>query len=233
MQGNGVYTSPSGAEYRGSWRRGKKHGLGLQLFANGDSYEGLWKNGAPNGPGTYRWNIQNEELDLEEFNGEWVNGKMHGWGTLRWFSGDRYDGNWLHGAMSGDGIMTWRDGFSFSGQWKDGKRHGLGAFRAVSTQLSDDNPRNTLAFTLGMRRHGKSKSFDESEGEECSLADVGDRMCCCAIVMRIRLCRRKSWRQTVSRTNTRDGVDLWPVDLRKSAKCVTARLFIKVTEVTI
>ena len=174
MHGSGVYTSPSGAEYRGSWRRGKKHGLGLQLYANGDSYEGLWNNGTPHGPGTYRWNIQNEELDLEEFNGEWVNGRMHGWGTLRWSSGDRYDGNWLHGAISGDGVMTWRDACSFSGQWKDGKRHGLGAFRKASTHINDGNPRNTLAYTFGMRRHGKSKSFDESEGEDVSLADIGD-----------------------------------------------------------
>jgi len=31
--------------YVGEWRRGKKHGFGMQNFANGDSYEGDWAEG--------------------------------------------------------------------------------------------------------------------------------------------------------------------------------------------
>lgn len=68
--GHGEWTAPepSCESFLGEWKRGKKHGFGMQKFGNGDSYEGDWANGKFQDRGKYKY------ANGDEFIGVWDNG---------------------------------------------------------------------------------------------------------------------------------------------------------------
>ena len=63
-----IYTSPSGIEYVGEWKDGKKHGQGTSTYTDGSKYVGEWRNGKRNGQGTLTF------PDGARFVGKWRNG---------------------------------------------------------------------------------------------------------------------------------------------------------------
>ena len=62
----------------GSWKDGKKEGLGIYIFISGSRYTGEWKEGMRNGQGSFTW-----------------------------FSGEKYVGKWRDGVSNGNGIFSW------------------------------------------------------------------------------------------------------------------------------
>lgn len=79
--------------YRGQFRSGKKHGMGVKMWTNGDRYEGGFKEDMKEGAGRYTWGAKSQWAgDL--YAGEYRNDKRHGQGVYEWANGDRYEGLW-------------------------------------------------------------------------------------------------------------------------------------------
>ena len=47
------YTHMDGGVYKGSWRGGRKEGLGVYTYPSGARYEGRWENNLKHGLGIY------------------------------------------------------------------------------------------------------------------------------------------------------------------------------------
>lgn len=47
------YVHADGGVYRGQWRAGKKHGLGVYKYPGGGEYRGRWVENLKQGPGIY------------------------------------------------------------------------------------------------------------------------------------------------------------------------------------
>jgi len=62
-------------KYDGEWRKGKKHGAGVQVYPNGDVYEGSWVKNRREGRGVLRTSHGTV------YQGEWKGGKKHGFGS--------------------------------------------------------------------------------------------------------------------------------------------------------
>ena len=56
------------ARYGGSWRLGKKHGIGTYYFVSGAKYQGEYKEGEPHGQAKF---IEKDGKAYEEVSGEW------------------------------------------------------------------------------------------------------------------------------------------------------------------
>ena len=83
MDGEGIFQSPDGRKYEGSFVKGFKNGPGQE---SGNDYL---------------------------YTGNFLNGKYHGYGTLIYKDGRKYEGYFSSGKMSGRGTFTWKDGRKF------------------------------------------------------------------------------------------------------------------------
>ena len=72
--------------YKGDLRNGKKHGRGVQIYADKSRYEGTWKNDMAHGYGKL------EFANGDVYEGTWLNDKAHGNGTYKHASGLVYKG---------------------------------------------------------------------------------------------------------------------------------------------
>jgi hypothetical protein len=99
------------AEYRGTFRQGKKHGKGVKTWSNGDRYEGEFVDDHREGFGIYTWG--GGKWAGERYEGGYSNDLRHGFGTYRWPSGDTYAGPWQNDAPTGPatGMMLARKKF--------------------------------------------------------------------------------------------------------------------------
>jgi 1-phosphatidylinositol-4-phosphate 5-kinase len=138
-QGTYVVTNPS-SSYKGQWKLDRKHGVGLQAYANGDVYHGSWVQGQMEGHGSYTWANGNSYV------GAMRNGLMSGKGIFTWRStaagggGDSLQGNWLDGMAHGYGLYTWEGGGCYLGTWTRGLKDGKGTFThtSVPAAIVDD-----------------------------------------------------------------------------------------------
>lgn len=64
----------NGSVYRGVFKEGKAHGLGIYLSIDGFKYEGEWVDNSPHGYGKAHYN------DGSTFTGYFKEGKKHGKG---------------------------------------------------------------------------------------------------------------------------------------------------------
>ena len=144
---NHSYKYKSGAEYKGEWLGGFRHGKGTMSYPDGVIYEGQWSFGQAEGLGTvgYPWgqNIKGNFLynklngygevhNLEngyEYWGNWENDQQMGRGREEWSGGSSYEGNYEYGNKEGIGKYTWEDGTFYHGEWKNNKIHGLGFYK--------------------------------------------------------------------------------------------------------
>jgi len=112
------------SKYIGDWRENKKHGFGIQTYANGDKYEGDWEDNMRSGHGTL-WVMEGKKL-RREYTGKWMNDKKSGRGSMFFKNEDRYDGFWLNDLPHGEGRMIYQNGDIYEGQWSFGKKSGYG-----------------------------------------------------------------------------------------------------------
>ena len=95
----GVGVARGIAEYRGSFRAGRKHGRGAKSWPNGDRYEGEFAEDRKHGAGTYTWG--RGPWEGERYAGNYAADKREGSGEYRWPSGDVYRGPWKDDAIAG------------------------------------------------------------------------------------------------------------------------------------
>ena len=112
--------------YNGSWKDNKKHGFGVQMYANGDKYEGMWKDNLRHGSGTL-WILTKKNGILRKlYTGDWARDKMEGRGTMYFENGDKYEGLWRENMRFGQGKLVYNDGDMYVGQWNLDQRCGYG-----------------------------------------------------------------------------------------------------------
>ena len=98
IDGDGTYTFATGAIYVGSWKEGKRSGLGETTSVNGEKY-----------------------------NGNYANDHRSGYGAYSFPSGEIYKGNWKKSLRSGYGVLLYQNGITqYEGNFKDGKINGFG-----------------------------------------------------------------------------------------------------------
>ena len=112
-------------KYVGDWQDNKKHGFGIQYYANGDKYEGGWFENKRHGQGTF-WVADAKNKLRREYTGDWESDVKQGRGTMFYKSGDRYDGMWMDNLPHGEGRMIYSNGDVYEGMWYMGKRSGYG-----------------------------------------------------------------------------------------------------------
>jgi len=87
------------ARYRGDFVAGRKHGQGVQTWANGDRYEGGFANDLREGIGEYVWG-RGSEWAGQRYRGEFRADQRHGQGSYRWPDGRELSGRWQHDLPS-------------------------------------------------------------------------------------------------------------------------------------
>ena len=143
--GEGVFLFADGDRHEGQYRRDRRHGYGVYVWANsGHTFEGEWVGGLPH------YGVKSAPEYVYE--GEWLGGKPHGsgrtdfgrgvWGArvvafavrsappakspTALLAGDCYLGSYAAGARHGRGVYRWHDGGEFHGEWHFGVPHGRG-----------------------------------------------------------------------------------------------------------
>jgi hypothetical protein len=142
--GNGTLEWQNGNFYKGEFKDGNRHGLGLETDSDG-KYQGQWANDVRNGYGRFDFNENDEYkslayignyednvrsghgafywLDRDMYEGQYENGVREGHGVYYWPSGNRYEGQFENNAFNGEGTKFSADGtVIFKGQWKDGEQ---------------------------------------------------------------------------------------------------------------
>ena len=119
QHGKGTSISPDGSRYKGEFKNGNKHGLGIEYASNGKpTYSGEWRNGMRHGFGVYSHD------GGQKYEGEWVNNEESGFGIYTFPTGERYEGLWRDGKRNGFAVYYNRDGSTEQGEWRDDKQVG-------------------------------------------------------------------------------------------------------------
>lgn len=106
----GPYKYPDGTTYTGQYKKGKRHGLGEQVWLDGSVYQGYWENDSSHGIGIQCFS------QGDVYKGEWFEGMSHGNGEY-YHSIDQitYCGEWVKGAQEGKGKEVYGDGSVYEG----------------------------------------------------------------------------------------------------------------------
>ena len=89
------------AEYKGTFKAGRKHGTGTKLWrSSGDRYEGEFRDDRKEGVGIYTWGPRSPWAG-ERYAGGYLNDQREGSGVYEWPSGDRYAGTWKNDVIAG------------------------------------------------------------------------------------------------------------------------------------
>jgi len=110
--------------YSGSWKDGKRQGLGITWFRNDDIHQGYYENDKPHGNG------QKKYSDGLVYEGNFENGLRNGTGSLHYTDGTKRQGEWVHDQLEGfvayypNGSDTynkefWKNGFKVSDEILD------------------------------------------------------------------------------------------------------------------
>lgn len=122
-----------GTVYKGEWQNNKKHGYGIQVWANGNKYEGDWARGFREGHGVF-WVKLNGKL-RKEYAGNWKRGLKDGLGVLFYRNSDRYEGNWKDGVRQGRGTLFFANGDVYVGDWNQDKQSGFGTLTRANADV--------------------------------------------------------------------------------------------------
>lgn len=163
--------------YTGQILRNKKHGFGVQRWADGAQYTGQWHNNSACGAGIFKHN------DNDSFVGYWHKNAADGYGLYCHKDGRWYDGYWLNDHKEGEcyegrdvegvhklifkgiychsvksiwGKHIWPDGSYYSGDFSDNVISGYGVYH-----WNDD--RVYVGQWLACRMYGWGK-FTWSDG---------------------------------------------------------------------
>jgi len=117
------------------------NGQGTQTYPSGSQYVGELKNGKRDGMGKYTWPSVVTSKDgsvasspTSSYVGRFREGEKHGKGELIWRNGNRYNGDFTDDQIHGYGMKVYADGRTYEGNWKEGKREGFGTLT-----LADDS----------------------------------------------------------------------------------------------
>jgi hypothetical protein len=122
-----------GTVYKGEWQNNKKHGYGIQVWANGNKYEGDWSRGFREGHGVF-WVKKNKKLQ-KQYAGNWKRGLKDGLGVFFYGNGDRYEGNWGNGVRQGRGTLFFANGDVYVGDWNEDKQSGFGTLTRANQDV--------------------------------------------------------------------------------------------------
>lgn len=111
-EGEGV--ALGGAEYRGAFKAGRKHGKGVKTWPNGDRYEGEFAADYKEGYGSYEWG--RGAWDGERYDGSFAADRRQGYGIYWWASGDVYAGPWENDRPTGPPTEMMRSRARFSAE---------------------------------------------------------------------------------------------------------------------
>ena len=172
---NQTYKYKSGAEYKGEWLGGFRHGTGVMTWEDGIVYEGEWNYGFAEGNGTLTYptgqylkgnfmynklNGYGEIHNMEngyEYWGNWENDQQMGQGKEEWKDGSTYEGNYEFGKKEGLGKYTWEDGTFYYGEWKNNKIHGLGIYKWADGRQYLGEWKNAKMYGFGISIWNRGK----------------------------------------------------------------------------
>ena len=144
---------------------------------SGETYDGDWVDGVPHGVGSHAWDrVLSDTTDAltntwfntrNSYRGQFAAGMRQGYGRFAYANGSTYDGNWYADQKHGDGAYTFEDGSVFVGRFErdrpvlgdgtggsarfeptDHLRLDVADLMSVEEQARDDDPANSLDFTL-------------------------------------------------------------------------------------
>jgi hypothetical protein len=95
----GYAIATGAAEYRGTFKAGKKDGQGVKTWPNGDRYEGGFVDDKKQGTGKYTWG--RGPWEGQSYEGQYLDDRRNGQGTYRWPTGDVYRGPWKDDRIVG------------------------------------------------------------------------------------------------------------------------------------
>lgn len=171
-----VHRFLTGATYLGEWKRGARHGHGLQKWQDGSEYHGQWNMDKAQGLGRFR------HADGELYYGEWLGNAAHGAGVYYRSDGTKYLGEWRKdaqhglgveiasdgacyrgefsvGKKSGVGVYTWADGPSYSGAWLENCVEGLGAYAGANGWSYHGQWQSSAFNGIGLHRWGDDRTY--------------------------------------------------------------------------
>jgi len=126
QDGHGTKKYKNGKTYVGSFRAGKRHGMGRETRPDGGMYEGSYENDVKQGSGTITVPSVGARLTAE-----WFQGAPEGLVIFELPGVVAMRGIYKNGRpQSGDAFWKYADGTLYAGGWKEGKRHGFGTLYA-------------------------------------------------------------------------------------------------------
>jgi hypothetical protein len=125
--GNGFFEWKDGAFYKGGFKNGIRHDIGLEFFSNGEIFNGTYVNDERQNGANFFGTSTNGLVYL----GPFENGKIAGSGTYYWRTRAMYEGPFRNGGLNGQGTYYYPDGEKYNGEWKDGLKHGIGTLYAA------------------------------------------------------------------------------------------------------
>ncbi|XP_033894609.2 ankyrin repeat and MYND domain-containing protein 1 [Acipenser ruthenus] len=109
--------------YTGDRAAHKKHGTGVQVWADGCRYEGEFVDDLKHDFGVFTW------ANGEEYRGEFFKDYRHGKGTYSWPGGTQFTGKFYLNRKEGYGTLQLADRTTFQGLYRADERFGPGVMR--------------------------------------------------------------------------------------------------------
>lgn len=114
---NFTYKYKSGAEYKGEWLGGFRHGIGTMIWPDGVVYEGSWAFGQAEGLGKLTY------PSGQYLKGNFMYNKLNGYGEVHnTENGYEYWGNWENDQQMGQGREEWNGGSSYEDNYEYGNK---------------------------------------------------------------------------------------------------------------
>ena len=106
----------NGSYYKGSYRFGYFHGIGVLYSPDGTLYEGEFKRGSRSGLGTFTYS------NGDVYTGEWWRNVPHGKGVFKTVNGTEVTGVWEKGFLKkGEGVFIDLQQKRYRAVWENNK----------------------------------------------------------------------------------------------------------------
>jgi hypothetical protein len=141
-----------GSKYVGSFRAGRRNGVGTYTTSKGDQYIGKYVADKLNGSASW-----SSETRGERFEGLWENHKPNGHGKYYYIDGSTYEGNWKDGKRHGRGLLLYSTNpsprkrnmekyeISYNGDWNEDVKDGFGIIEYSDGSRIETKFKNNIA----------------------------------------------------------------------------------------
>jgi hypothetical protein len=195
INGEGVQRYRNGMSYRGQFRGGIFHGLGLLNLPSKDQYIGNFISGKRNGTGKYVFAAGHI------YEGEFRSDKRTGQGKMIYANGETYIGQWLDDIAHGEGIYIFKDGSEYKGRFQNGKMDGVGVFKDTDKTTFNGIWRNNVLLQKENKTIQPLKNNEISQNTSSSKIKVEDKISS----KRIKDCTNQYCDNEIGRFSYRDG----------------------------